>query len=193
MGAGRAGRERGCIVTRLSTARRALVAVVLGALVSVCPIGAPDAHALVLVSGACAPTFTVSFSPPMTAVPGPRTMSITGAGTCVANGSIGTINITGGLNSVAWSCEAGVAVGAVSLSFHVPIFNQTYIAATIVAENVAGVVVVEITYNLTQLVAVGVFAQSPVSSGANCATGLSTTTWTGAFVFNDPETTVAVT
>ena len=180
-------------MNRWSNARRVLVAIVLGTLVGVCPIGAPDAHALVLVSGACAPTFTVSFSPPMTAVPGASTMSMTGAGTCVANGSIGTINITGGMNSAAWSCEAGVAVGAVSLSFHVPIFNQTYIAATIVAENVGGVVSVEITYNLTQLVAVGVFAQSPVSGAANCATGLGTTTWTGAFVFNDPDTTVAVT
>ena len=177
-------------MNRWSSARRALAAIVFGALVGVAPVGVPDAHALALISGACTTTFTVGFSPAMTAVPGARTMSLTGSGTCVANGSIGTVNITGGMNSAAWSCEAGVAVGAVNIGFHVPIFDQTYVAVTVVAENVGGVIAVEMSYNLTQLVGVGVFAQSPVSGSSNCATGLSSTTWTGAFAFNDPDTTL---
>jgi hypothetical protein len=112
---------------------------------------------------------------------------LSASGTCVVNGSIGTIAINGGMNSAAWSCEAGVAVGAVAVGFHVPGFNQSFFGTTIVAENVGGVVAVEMTYNLTQVIAVGVFAQSPISGSSNCATGLSSTTWTGAFAFNDPD------
>ena len=57
-------------MNRWSSARRALAAIVFGALVGVAPVGVPDAHALALISGACTTTFTVGFSPAMTAVPG---------------------------------------------------------------------------------------------------------------------------
>jgi hypothetical protein len=167
-----------------------VVAIALGLVAGVVPIAAPDASALALISGACTTTFTVSFAPSMSLVPGASTMNLTGSGTCVANGNIGTVNIVGGMNSAAWSCEAGVAVGAVAVGFHVPGFNQSFFGVTAVAENVGGVITLEMTYNLTQLVGVGVFAQSPVSGASNCATGMSSTTWTGAFVFNDPDTAV---
>jgi len=165
-----------------------LAATVLGIVAAVLPIGTPRADALGLFVGACAPTLTVSFSPTMTAVPHALNMSVSGSGTCVVNGSVGTVSILGGMNSVAWSCEGGVAVGAVGLGFHVPVFEQSYFGVTIVAENVGGLVTVEMAYDLVQLDAVGEFVQLPVSGGANCATGLSSTTWTGAFAFNDPTT-----
>ena len=168
--------------------RRLMVGLALvTGLVAAPPVAAPAGAIVDIVAGACVfnDTLTVTYSPPATVVPRPTDIVISGSGTCAVNQWTGTAHIYLTMNSMAFSCAGGVAVGAASFSIGAGPFGGFFSPSLVMVENVGGVLHMTAAYNVATFNADGAFVHNPLSA-PSCATGLGSTTLTGGFGFQDP-------
>jgi hypothetical protein len=147
----------------------------------------PAAALSAVVVGDCAfVSVSASYSPAITAVPSATTISLSGSGTCVVNGQIGSVSFGVIATSPAYSCVGGVAAGSFQLTFNVPGFHAS-IPGTIAIVNAGSTITAALT-SIPVFAGVAEFAALPVSGSQSCLTGsLSSTSWAGDLVFEDPD------
>lgn len=170
--------------------RRALV-FATGAVVPAV-MAAPPAASATAYAGTCALVLTATYSAPLTVVPGPRTMVAGGSGTCVVNGLVGTGRFAAQLSTTVVSggigCAGGLVTGTGTLEIDLPGITAP-VLEVVVAD--AGGVISLVAFNLTPHVlrfeGSGTFVRDPMDTVACVTSGLSTTTWTGPFSFQDPD------
>lgn len=168
--------------------RALLLGTVLIAATSAAAI-APAAHAFngVFV-GACTIELDVSYSPSLAATPGSPGITFGGgSGTCVMEGMLGTVNMGGGATGIALGCAEGAALGLAYFTFDIGAWEASFPAATIVLTNTGGVIEFAFTQNLHKFAGAGAAVPEPAAAALCPVAGVSATTWTVAFGFEDPD------
>ncbi len=140
-------------------------------------------------SGGCLLTLGVSFSPFVGRVPGQGSLAFSGSGPCVVNGELATATFQGTLQAdpgVGFGCASGLARGEGRFSLPLPDFPDPVVQ--VAAVNSGGVVTL-VAYALTVRYE-GVAEFVPDSAfEVSCAasTSVSSATWTGPLLFQDPD------
>ncbi len=159
--------------------RRAAVAIGIGLLASSAQV-VPTAALVGPTTGVCTGTMTLTFSvSPLTAIPGAKSFSVTGGGTCtgLGSGSV-TWSSNAAMSSLETSCEEIVGVGGGSVIFQ---GTNTTVTMVVVGATAAS------TWTASDLVgasldATGVFTWTNTTEIDNCLSGgTATVTLWGAF------------
>lgn len=179
-------------MTRTRPRVRAVLLASALALAGTVAVGQPAGAVDGVFVGACTIELDVTYSPALVAIPGAPNISVGGGpGTCVMDGMIGTVNLGGGMTGNQLGCAEGAALGSLAMTFEIGNWTGSFPAATVALTNIGGVMEFAFTQNLHKFAGAGVAVPEPVAA-ANCAvSGVTTTTWTVAFAFEDPETPVA--
>lgn len=176
----------------MGAALRRLKVVVTAVAVSSSVLGAglaDPAGAEGVFSGACALVLDVWFSAPVVVAPEPRSLFLSGGGTCVVNGTLAPISLHGTLATTpvtgGYSCAGGVSTGTGVVDIDTPGFPAPVVQlAAVQAGGEVTLAVVALTVRFDGLAAL---AQDPVDLASCPVGGTVVTTWTGAMVFQDPD------
>jgi hypothetical protein len=140
-------------------------------------------------AGTCTFNLNVSFSPGLRPTPTAQSGSFSGASTCVVNERVttGSFNGTFATNpaTAGMGCASGVVSGTGVFGVATLGFPNPTVAVTFV--NHGGAISAVVT-RLSTFAGSGEFAQAPADT-ASCVQGtrLTSTRWTGAIAFEDPE------
>lgn len=164
------------------------------AALSIAVLTPPAAHAdqRAVVAGSCVLTVFGTFSHPVTAVPAPNGMTFWGTGTCVEStqvlATVTGFNGTLGPNSlnVPMSCEGGEMVGFTNFALSDPFFPDPINMETTMGV-AAGTATMYVSLGFPAFVGVVELVQNPVDVALCPVTGLTTTTWTATFTWEDPK------
>jgi hypothetical protein len=138
--------------------------------------------------GAC-PLNLMANSTPLGLVPGPATITLNGGGTCVTQKGTFTMTLSHVVlnpsTPLGFGCLAGIAAGVGTVSLSDPSFSTLTVQFT--AVNVGGVVALVGVSNIITFDGAAGFVINPTDL-ANCG-GMTTSTWTGLMLFQDPVLT----
>lgn len=141
-------------------------------------------------AGACTFTLDVTFTTPLGPLPGRTYAAFSGDGTCVVNTEIVDAHFSASLGpvftTIGMGCTTGTLSGRGTFDTAALGFPDPGVAVEVV--NVGGVILMDVHTGIVIYRGAGVF-QQPQAHTDSCVNGagLSSTTWTGAIAFEDPE------
>lgn len=144
-------------------------------------------------AGACVVDVAVSYAVPVSSVPAPNGMRLSGTGTCVVNGVVTALSLGGVLATTpvtgGYGCGGGVATGSGAVNVTMPGFPAPTVQLFLVeAGGVVSLAVVSVTPHVLRFEGVADLARDEAASVQCLLGGMSQTTWKGTFAFQDPET-----
>lgn len=140
-------------------------------------------------SGACTLDLTVTPTATLGLVPQQLTLAVDGAGTCVTNGGLTSIEFTADVatdpDTGGFACAGGLASGSGFVDLDLPGFSGLPVEVTVLA--VGPAVSLVATAQVTRLDGLGLLTQDASDVAACPGSGVAATTWVGGFGFQDPE------